>query len=70
MSLTLVDLFAPDPGLLHHGLVDLLHLIGEDIAVEDDKAGLEALGDLVRDVLVGSQFDRPSSCRASRPEIR
>ena len=69
MSLTLVDLFDPDPGLLHHGLVDLLHLNGEDVAV-DDKAGLEALGDLVRDVLVGSQFDRPSSCRASRPEIR
>jgi hypothetical protein len=70
VSLTLVDLFAPNPGLLHHGLVDLLHPNGEDVAVEDDKAGLEALGDLVRDVLVGSQFDRPSSCRASRPEIR
>jgi len=39
VSLTLVDLLAPDPGLLHHGLVDLLHLNDEDVAVEDDKAG-------------------------------
>jgi hypothetical protein len=53
-SLTLVDLLAPDPGLQHHGLVDLLHLNGEDVAVEDYKAGLEALGDLAQDVLVGS----------------
>ena len=37
MSLTLIDLFDPDPGLLHHGLVDLLHLNGEDVAVEDIK---------------------------------
>lgn len=45
--------------MLHGRLINLTHVNGEDVAVENDEAGLEALGDLALAALKGRKRCRP-----------
>jgi hypothetical protein len=42
----LADLLALYPCLLHDSLVNLIHVSGEDVTVENDEVSLESIGNL------------------------